>query len=189
MYDRAEVRQFCRRFPGVVVIDEAYVDFARADCVPLALELKNVLVLRTLSKAYSLAGIRVGYALGSARLIETLFKLKDSYNVDAIAQRIATAALSDTDHMRRNVAKVRATRRRLAGALCKMGFTVFPSETNFLWVRPLVIPARHLYERLKERRILIRYFPGGRTGDFVRITIGTDKEINALLGAIKTILE
>jgi histidinol-phosphate aminotransferase len=184
-YPKAAIRGFCERFPGVVVVDEAYVDFADGDCMDLALSLPNVLVMRTVSKSYSLAGLRVGYVVGHSGLIETLFKIKDSYNLDAVAQAVALAALSDVAYMRANVARIRATRRRLVETLSAMGHFVHPSESNFLWVRPDGMAPRALYEALKQRRILIRHFEGPRTGGHVRITVGTDAEVDALLAALR----
>jgi histidinol-phosphate aminotransferase len=151
------------------------------------LRLPNVLAVRTFSKAYSLAGLRVGYAVGSAELTRALFKIKDSYNLDAISQRLALAALSDVGHMRRNVRRIRATRERLCKALAARGYEVFPSETNFLWTKPGGIGAGDLFRELRKRGVLIRWWPGRRTGAFVRITIGTDAEVDALLRAIREI--
>ena len=187
LYPKDKVRSFCRRFPGVVLIDEAYVNFSRENCMDLALKLGNVLVMRTLSKAYSLAGLRVGYVVGSETLIGALFKLKDSYNLDRISQQLALAALSDVPSMRRNVEKIKATRARLAAALTETGHRVYPSESNFLWVKPRGISAQSLFEVLKKQRILIRYFPGRRTGEFVRITVGTDAEVNKLMEAMRAL--
>lgn len=185
-YPRAEVERFCRSFDGVVVIDEAYADFASANEMDLALRLPNVIVCRTLSKSFSLAGLRFGYAAGPAELIGALFKLKDSYNVDRLAQELAQAALSDLDHMRANVARIVATRERTAQRLAGLGFVVTPSEANFLWAKPPPpLTARSLFERLRAERIFIRYFPGARTGEHVRITVGTDAQMERLLAAIE----
>jgi histidinol-phosphate aminotransferase len=185
LYDKPTVRRFCERFQGVVVIDEAYVDFAKADCADIALELGNVLVVRTFSKAYSLAGIRVGYALGSPDLVGALFKLKDSYNTNALSQRVATAALADVEHMRHNVAKIKTSRQRLAHLLEARGFSVYPSDANFLWVRPPPqATAEDLYARLRNEGVLVRYFPGHRTAECLRITVGTDGEIDVLIAAL-----
>ncbi len=185
MYDKPTVRRFCERLQGVVVIDEAYVDFARADCSDLALELGNVLVARTFSKAYSLAGIRVGYALGPANLVAAMFKLKDSYNVNSLSQRLALAAITDSEHMRHNVAKIKTSRQRLAHLLEARGFVVHPSDTNFLWVRPPPpVTAENLYARLRNEGVLIRYFPGHRTAEHLRITVGTDAQIDVLAAAL-----
>ncbi|MCX6993704.1 MAG: histidinol-phosphate transaminase [Kiritimatiellaeota bacterium] len=186
-YSKTEIRAFCARFPGVVVLDEAYVDFAREHCMDLALEYANVLVLRTLSKSYALAGLRLGYVVGAAPLIEALFKIKDSYNVDRITQATALAALSDQAYMQSLVERIKATRRRTIADLERMGFRVFPSESNFLWVKPPRIPAADLYRRLREQNILVRYFTGPRTQDYLRITIGTDEQMQALVKAIQGI--
>jgi histidinol-phosphate aminotransferase len=186
-YPKAAIRAFCARFPGVVVLDEAYVDFAREHCMDLALECANVLVLRTLSKSYALAGLRLGYVVGAAPLIEALFKIKDSYNVDRITQAAALAALSDQAHMQALVARIKTTRRRTVTELEQMGFRVFPSETNFLWVKPPRISAAELYRRLREQNILVRYFTGPRTQDYLRITIGTDEQMQALVNAARVL--
>ncbi|MDD5679168.1 MAG: histidinol-phosphate transaminase [Kiritimatiellae bacterium] len=188
-YHKALVCAFCARFKGVVVLDEAYVDFARENCMDLALEYNNVLVLRTLSKSYALAGLRLGYVVGSVPLIAALFKIKDSYNVDRITQAAALAALSDQAYMRNLVERIKTTRRQTIADLERMGFCVFPSESNFLWVKPPRGSAADLYRRLRERNILVRYFPGGRTQDYLRITIGTDEQMRALTDAIRTLAE
>lgn len=184
LYPAEVVRPFCAAFPGVVLIDEAYVDFSRENSMALALEADNVLVARTLSKSFSLAGLRLGYVVGSEALIGAFYRIKDSYNVDGLAQRIALAALEDVEHMRRNVERIKATRERVASELKRRGFTVFPSETNFLWARPPAAPAREVFEALRRRNILVRYFPGELTGDYLRITVGTDAQMDAFLGAL-----
>ncbi|MDO9541719.1 MAG: histidinol-phosphate transaminase [Kiritimatiellia bacterium] len=189
LYPKKEVARFCRRFAGVVVLDEAYVDFSSSNCVDLALKLKNTLVLRTLSKSYSLAGLRVGYAIGSKELIAALFKIKDSYNIGRVAQCLAAAAFQDQAYMRANVRRIIAARRKLAGALTAMGFTVLPSETNFLFAKPAGISADVLYRRLRKRNILVRYFAGKETRGFLRITVGTTEQINKLIEAIAGIMK
>jgi histidinol-phosphate aminotransferase len=181
------VRAFCEKAKGVVVIDEAYVDFSSENCMGLALELDNVVVLRTLSKSYSLAGLRLGYAVGSEPLIEAIFKAKDSYNLDMLSQKLALAALSDAEHMRGNVEKIKATRARLSAALEERGHKVYPSESNFVWFQPKGISANELFEQFRQRSILIRYFPGEQTGDCLRITVGTDGEIDRLLTELDSI--
>jgi len=187
LYGKSVVQRFCKRMKGVVVLDEAYVDFSKEHCMDLALQLKNVIVVRTLSKAHSLAGLRMGYAVGPRELIAALFKLKDSYNTDIIAQYLALAALSDLSHMRGNVRRIRNTRARLARLLTERGALVYPSETNFLWVKPPILSAKAFYERLRARKILVRYFNGARTSDFVRITIGTDAQVDKLISAVDDI--
>ena len=180
-----EVRAFCGRQRGVVVIDEAYVDFAGTDCIDLALGMDNVLCMRTLSKSYSLAGLRLGYAVGPEPLINALFKVKESYNVDRITQTLALAAILDVAAMRANAEKVKTTRARLSRTLADMKFDVFPSESNFLWVRPGARPARDVYQELARRRIYVRHFAGPQTGAFIRITIGTDEEMEILTKTLR----
>lgn len=175
-----------KRFKGVLLVDEAYADFARTNCVPLAAAEKNrnVIVMRTFSKSFSLAGLRVGYCIGPEDLIDALYKVKDSYNVDALAQSVALAALNDLKWMRSNVAKVRRTRSRTVKELAKRGWDVLPSESNFLFARPAHRPAAEIFEKLRARNIFVRYFKGPRTGDRIRITIGTDSEMDSLLNAL-----
>lgn len=176
-------------FGGVVVVDEAYVDFASANCVSLALRRRNVLVTRSLSKSYGLAGLRVGYAVGSRELIGALHKVKDSYNVSGIAQHLALVAVRDQAYLRNTVARIVRTRRRLREKLEAMRHKVYASEANFLWVVPRGMGARELFERLRATGILVRYFPGERTGNGVRITVGTDADIDRLLQAMRRLTE
>lgn len=184
-FPREAVERFCCTNHGVVVVDEAYADFASANDLDLALRRPNVVVVRTFSKSFSLAGLRFGYAVAPPALIGGLFKIKDSYNVDRLTQEIALAALSDLDHMRRNVARIVRTREEAERRLRKMGFDVTPSETNFLWARPPPgIGAQLFFERLRKHRVFVRYFPGKRTGDHVRITIGTDEQMDRLFETV-----
>ena len=175
-----------KKFKGVMVVDEAYADFSSRNCVGLATakDCRNIIVMRTLSKSFSLAGLRLGYCIGPEPLIEALYKVKDSYNVDAVAQTVALAALGDLKWMKANVAKVRRTRKRLAAELTRRGWDVAPSESNFLFARPAHRPAAWIFAKLRERNIFVRYFPGPRTGDRIRITVGTDPDTDALLGAL-----
>jgi len=189
MYPMEQVRHFCERFPGVVVIDEAYADFAEANCMSLALELENVIVLRTFSKSFSLAGLRLGYAVGAPELVGAMSKLKDSYNVDRIAQTLGCAAFADMDYMRSNCENIKNIRRHTSAELEKRSFRVFPSQANFLWVEPSGIEAAVLFEKLRERNILVRYFPGPRTGRCLRISMGTRAQMDVLLGAVDRILQ
>ena len=184
-YPEEAIQGFCRRFPGVVLVDEAYVAFSGGrNCLKLALEMPNVLVCRTLSKSFSLAGLRLGYAVGSKELIGALYKLKDSYNVDRLAQAIALAALKDLPWMEDNARRIVATRKRVAGELEKRGFRVIPSATNFLFVEPPAgISAAAIFNALRAKNILVRYFPGGRTDNYLRVSIGTDVQMDAFLAA------
>jgi histidinol-phosphate aminotransferase len=185
LFEKTQVRGFCERFPGVVVIDEAYVDFSREHCLDVALALPNVLVCRTLSKSYSLAGLRLGYLVGCENLIAALCKLKDSYNIDRLAQAAATAAIGDQDWMRANVRRIQATRARLTAALRGMGWQVCESESNFLWTRPAGRAAKDVFDALRRRSIVVRHWSGPRIGDYIRITVGTDEQIDTLLAALR----
>jgi len=185
-YARADVAAFCRGFGGVVLLDEAYADFAADSFLDLALapDNRNTLAMRTLSKSFSLAGLRLGYAVGPAPLVGALQKIKDSYNLDMLTQAVALAALGDLDHMRANVARIRGTRGRLAAALAAAGWKVLPSEANFLFARPPDGDAPGVFGRLKARGIFVRHFPGPRTGEYLRITIGSDEQIDRLLSSL-----
>ena len=180
------IAAFARRFRGVVIVDEAYADFSRANCMGLATAAKNrnIIVMRTFSKSYSLAGLRVGYCVGPKDLIAALYKVKDSYNVDAIAQAVALAAVKDQRWMRANVAKVVKTRRWFTAELERRGWDVLPSESNFVFARPPRRNAASLFAALRARNIFVRYFRGPKTGDRLRVTIGTDVQMKKLLKAL-----
>ena len=186
VYPLETLRAFCQRFPGVVLLDEAYADFSEGRAAtPLATSMPNVLACRTLSKSFSLAGLRLGYAVGSVPLIEALYKIKDSYNVDRLAQMVALAAMGDLPWMEGNARRIIATRQRLAGVLEKRGFRVVPSASNFLFVEPPPgLSAVTLFAELRAKKILVRYFPGSRTGNHLRVTIGTDPQMDAFLAAL-----
>jgi len=187
IYPEDEVRRFCERFEGLVVLDEAYAEFASRDGLTLARTRPNVLVVRTMSKAYGLAGARVGYAVGPVELIAALDKIKDSYNVNRMTQAVALAALEDQAHLRRVVERIRRTRDRLAEQLVTLDFKVIPSEANFVWASPSRIGARTLAEALRDRGILIRYNAEEWHPDYVRITVGTEAQIRRLVKAIREI--
>ena len=173
-----------RRVGGILVIDEAYVDFATGNALELARRHDNVVVLRTLSKGQALAGLRLGFAVASPTLIAGLAKVKDSYNVDAIAARVGAVAYRDVDHRREMVARVCASRQRLAGGLAELGFRVWPSEANFLLVRPADGQARHVYDALKANGILVRYFDARGLDDKLRITVGTNAQNDRLVAVL-----
>jgi histidinol-phosphate aminotransferase len=147
-----------------------------------------VLVARTFSKAYSLCFQRVGYFVGQSELIAALDKVRDSYNVNGLGQIAALATLDDLKYYRGNFRKIIATRERLSRELAALGFDVLPSRTNFLLVRPPKFPAKTWLEELRARKILVRWFSDPAVSHFLRITIGTDKEADALLRATKAIL-
>lgn len=170
---------------GLLVVDEAYADFAEENALSLARERANVIVLRTFSKSFSLAGMRIGLGFAHPRIIEGLAKVKDSYNMSRLALAAGEAALRDTACMERNAARIRKTRERLVSRLPEVGFTPFPSRANFVLARRSGgKSAKPVYEELKNRKILVRYFDTPRLRDCLRITVGTDAEIEALLTAL-----
>jgi histidinol-phosphate aminotransferase len=172
---------------GPLVIDEAYVDFAETSALEL-LGLPNVILTRTLSKSYSLAGLRFGFALAAPELVRELVKVKDSYNCDMLSLAGAQAALEDQDYLRATRAKIWVTRDRMAMALRQLGFDVLPSQANFLWATRKDRPVQPIFDELKRRRILVRYMNYQGHGDGLRISVGTDEEIDQLLRELKTIL-
>ncbi len=182
-----KVAELARRFDGLLLIDEAYADFADDNCVALVKAHENVVISRTLSKAYSLAGLRFGYAIAQEAVIAEMMKVKDSYNCDAISIVAATAAIEDQAYARKTWEHVRTERQRVSSELKQMGWEVLPSEANFVLASPPDGRARQVYEGLKRQGILVRYFDQPGLADKVRITIGTSQENNALLGGIKAI--
>jgi histidinol-phosphate aminotransferase len=184
----AELDDLAARVAGLLVIDEAYVDFAGQNAMELARRRENVIVLRTLSKGYSMAGLRLGFGVARPAILEQLMKVKDSYNVDAVACAVGAAAFADQAYHDECVEKVKASRGRLAAELAAMGFRVWPSEANFLLARPPGGGAQRLYECLKRRGILIRYFQQPTLTDKVRISIGMDRQHETLVRAIGEIL-
>ncbi len=184
------IADFSQRFKGVLLVDEAYADFAPANCMPLAVASKNTntLVMRTLSKSFSLAGIRFGYCIGPEPLIDALYRVKDSYNMDALAQAVGMAALTDMPHMRANVAAIIKTRESLSKTLSQRGWHVLPSATNFLFAAPPpTTSAAAIFETLRQEHVFVRYFPGKRTGQYLRITVGTPEETARLLDVLSRI--
>jgi histidinol-phosphate aminotransferase len=191
------VRAVAKAFPGLLVVDEAYAAFADADCAALVKEFPNVVVTRTMSKAHALAGLRVGYALCPPAVAEVLHRVRDSYNVDRLAQVAAAAALDDREWLAVAVAQVRATRDRLAGALRKLGWQVNPAAGNFVLAAPVsskraasVETAAHCFEFLRTRKILVRRFPNHRlTEKSLRISVGTEQETDVFLQAVAAWME
>jgi len=188
-YGTDELEALCRDQRGVVLLDEAYVDFGEENAMELALKLPNVLVARTFSKAYSLCFLRVGYLVGHAALIAGLDKIRDSYNVNGLGQVAALATLDDLPYYRVNFRRTVGTRERATRELTALGFDVLPSQTNFILVRPPRFAARVWLEELRARRILVRWFSYAAVKDYLRITIGTDVEIDALLRACKAVVK
>ncbi len=186
---RAAVERLCKAFNGIVVIDEAYVDFADDHCLDFPERFENAIVMRTFSKSFSLASMRIGVAVARPEIIAEFLKTKDSYNMSVLSQAAALAALEDYPYMEASVAKVRTTRARLTDALTSMGFRIPPSQSNFLLAQWRGKPdARTIFESLRDRRILVRYFDARRLVDALRITVGTDEECDALLAALREII-
>jgi histidinol-phosphate aminotransferase len=188
-YGLRELEALCRAQRGVVVLDEAYVDFAKENAMELALKYPNVLVARTFSKAYALCFQRVGYFVGHPELIGALDKIRDSYNVNGLGQIAALATLEHLPYYRTTFRRIIATRARLSRELGALGFEVLPSETNFILAKPPRFPAGAWLVKLRARKILVRWFNQAAVKDFLRITIGTDIEADALLRAAKGILK
>jgi histidinol-phosphate aminotransferase len=163
-----------------MVVDEAYVDFANEHCIGLVREFPNLIVTRSFSKGYSMAGIRLGYLVAQPEIVDQLMKVKDSYNCDALSLTAGVAALKDQEHLEWNRARILSTRRRLTERLRALGFTVPESQANFVWATGGP-PAAETFQRLKNHRILVRLmsYPGFPPG--LRISIGTDLEIDQLL--------
>jgi histidinol-phosphate aminotransferase len=187
-YKTPELEKLCRAQKGVVVLDEAYVDFAEENAMKLALKYPHVLVARTFSKAYSLCFQRVGYFAGHRDLIAALHKIRDSYNVNGLGQVAAVATLDDLKYYRANFRKIIATREWLSRELTKLGFRVCPSRTNFILFQPPRHAAREWQRRLRERKILVRWFDFPEVRNYLRITIGTAAEAAALVAAARAIL-
>ena len=187
-YSTKELESLCRAQKGVVVLDEAYVDFAEENALKLALKHPHVLVARTFSKAYSLCFQRVGYFVGHRDLIAALHKIRDSYNVNGLGQIAAEATLDDLPYYRANFKKIITTREWLSRELTKLGFRVLPSRTNFILVRPSRFSAPAWLQSLRVPKILVRWFGRPAVKDYLRITIGTAAEAEALVNAVRKIL-
>ena len=175
---------------SVVVVDEAYIDFGGESAAALVDHYPNLLVVQTLSKSRSLAGMRVGYALGHPELIDGLERIKNSFNsypLDRVAQAGATAAMQDRAYFDQTRGAVIASRERLAGQLAKLGFEVLPSAANFVFARHPGHDAAQLAAQLRERKIIVRHFKSARIDQFLRITIGTPEQCEALVTALKGI--
>jgi histidinol-phosphate aminotransferase len=180
-----QVEGLAQRVGGILVIDEAYVDFADETALPLLHRYPQVVILRTFSKSFSLAGVRIGLAFGHPDLLNELMKVKDSYNVSRLSIVAAVAALEDYAWMRQNVDKIRATRTRLSAALHELGYFVYDSQTNFVLARQQGVAQEPVYLGLKERGLLVRYFSSPELADCLRISVGTDEEIDRLLAAMQ----
>ena len=180
-------------FNGVLVIDEAYADFAQENAIPLLAKYPNVIITRTLSKSYSLAGLRVGYAMGNPSVIQVLDRIREVYNLDRIAQAIAQAALEDQKYFKETKQKIIESRIWISDIFAEWGWRMIPSATNFIFCKPLdhsgtggAQIANSLYSFLSTRGILVRYFPQNKlTESYIRISIGMPEEMSMLISTIK----
>ena len=183
------VERLCTSFPGLVILDEAYADFGEDNGLSLVRKYENVLVTRTFSKSYGLCGLRAGLAFGRPEIIRELFKTKDSYNLSAVSQAGATAALRDQAYMRGTRARILATRFRLTEGLRRLGFRVPDSQGNYVLARWTGTPTtRDIFLALRQRNIIVRYFDARRLDNTLRISVGTDAETDTLLDALAIIL-
>jgi len=189
----AEVERIVAGNPGaVVVVDEAYVDFGGESAVGLVARYDNLLVVQTLSKSRSLAGLRVGFAVGSAELIDGLERVKNSFNsypIDRLASAGAVAALEDTEYFEKTRQAVIETRSRMTAGLESLGFEVLPSAANFVFARHPSEDAASLAAALRERSIIVRHFRHARIDQFLRITVGTDEQVDLLLKGLAEVLQ
>ncbi|MEQ8838850.1 MAG: histidinol-phosphate transaminase, partial [Lacipirellulaceae bacterium] len=183
-----EVLEIATALPCPLVVDEAYVDFADTNCLGLPAENENIIVTRTMSKSYSLAGLRFGYAVAQPSVIEQLAKVKDSYNCDALSIAGATAAMSDRGWFDEMRSTVLTTRKRMLAALKELGFECVDSQANFIWCNHPAKTASDLYEQLKAEKILVRYMQYPDWGKGIRITVGNDAQVDALLEKLAAIL-
>ncbi|MBE6403932.1 MAG: histidinol-phosphate transaminase [Lentisphaerae bacterium] len=184
-FPKEDIRKIASEFDGIVFIDEAYADFAEDNCMDLVHDFANVIVSRTSSKSLALAGLRFGYAVANPVIIEGLNKLKDSYNMDMITQKLAEAAIRDQEYLQTTLAKVKALRADLAVELEKLNFKLIPSQANFIFAAPPDNDGAKAFKFLREHAVIVRYFPGEVTGKYLRITVGTAVQNKRLTDVLK----
>jgi len=185
---RAAIARLAGAVRGILVVDEAYIDFASApgaSCIPLVRRHDNVIVLRTFSKSFSLAGLRIGLAFASKNLIAGMMKVKDSYNLNRVSAAAATAALHDLPWMERNVRRIQRSRDMLTRALVRLGFAVYPSQANFVLARRAETDMARVQRGLKSQSMLVRHFDVPGLTDCLRISIGTPGETRAVIDALR----
>ncbi|MEM8867660.1 MAG: histidinol-phosphate transaminase [Verrucomicrobiota bacterium] len=193
-FPREQIEAALQAIDGILVVDEAYVDFGGETAIPLLKDYENLIVVRTFSKSYSLAGMRVGFALASAGIIGMLDRVRDAYNLDRIAQAAAKQAFEDEDYFNQQCEKVIRTREQTRAVLDELGWFTYPSAANFIFTEPRdrtgatgAAVAASLFEFLKDQRVLVRSFPKHPlTCAFLRVSIGTDDEMDAFLQAVKS---
>jgi len=181
----SELGMLASRVKGILAVDEAYVEFSTGSALDLVREHDHVIVLRTLSKSHGLAGLRLGFAIAQPSLLAGLAKVKDSYNVDAIAAHLGTVAIRDVNYTREVTERIVTARSQLTSTLEDLDFYVWPSQANFILVRPSRCSAEDLYKALKSRNLFVRYFDEPRLANTLRITVGTDEENHTLTETLK----
>jgi histidinol-phosphate aminotransferase len=182
------ILQLAERLPCPLLVDEAYVDFAETNCVRLVAQSEKIMVSRTLSKSYALAGLRFGFLIAQPQVIEQLVKVKDSYNCDSLSIAGATAAIDDQAWLADNRQKIIAARAKLTDGMRSLGFAAVESQANFIWCPYPTTPVRPLYEQLKAEHILVRYMDYAGWGDGLRISVGTPEQVDACLGALERMI-
>ena len=188
LFPREALRALLRQTQSIVVVDEAYADFAGESAIDLLPEFPHLIVTRTLSKSYALCGMRVGLGFAHRDLIAQMLKVKDAYNLDRLAIVAGCAALEDQDWLQETTAKIIRTRTALLQALTEMGLEVPASRSNFVFPRIPDGRAAEIHEALEKRRILVRYFRDPLVADAIRVTVGTDAEVETFLRALRTLL-
>jgi histidinol-phosphate aminotransferase len=181
----AHVKKLADALPCPLLVDEAYVDFADTNCIALVKQTDKIMVSRSLSKSYALAGLRFGFIVAQPHIIEQLEKVKDSYNCDSLSIAGATAAIDDQPWLAANRAKILSTRNKLTAGMRALGFATVESQANFVWNPHPSIPVKPLYERLKTAGLLVRYMDYRGWGDGLRISVGTDEQIDTCLNLLK----
>ncbi len=183
-----EIRAFLGKFKGLLVVDEAYIDFYGGSSAGLVDEFENLIVTQSMSKSYSLAGLRIGFAAAPAGIVRGLMKIKDSYNVDMLAEAGAIAALKDRRAFTYNIEMVVSNKEYLEESLEALGFELIPSRANFIMAKHPDVAAGDLYEGLKKRKVLVRHYAGPVQSDYIRISVGTMMEIKALVKELASIV-
>jgi len=186
---KQRILEIAENLPCPLVVDEAYADFADEHCIDLAAKCEKIIVCRTLSKAYSLAGLRFGYLVAAPALVEQMMKVKDSYNCDSLSIAAAAAAIADADWQQENRQKIIATKHRLTQRMRELGFEVPESQANFTWNTRKDRPVKPMYEHLKQNGILVRYMNYAGWGDGLRISVGTDKQTDRCVDLIADFLQ
>jgi histidinol-phosphate aminotransferase len=187
----SDIEKLCQSSSSVVIIDEAYIDFGAESAIPLTLKYDNLLIIQTFSKARSLAGLRLGFAIGHKDLIEGLNRIKNSFNsypVDSLAQAAAVASIEDDAYFQQGCRQIIETRESMTQQLSDLGFKVLPSSANFIFAEHESRSAEELYLALKQKGVLVRYFNKPLINNFLRITVGTDEETRALIEKLHSIL-